>query len=160
MMRLHVTKVEAPGKFDNQALPVVHFGGASRSVDVGWDPNANSKIRGTVRLTPDGEVRWTTVSIFYGYDFFLFFSSNPICISHVSEFLTQTEAVKSAGVAKASKSAAHSPNVALSAPGSTKTTINMVRLGLPRFGKYVNLVVEMRILSVRIVSPMMIGCIE
>ncbi|KAF2680848.1 hypothetical protein K458DRAFT_88548 [Lentithecium fluviatile CBS 122367] len=66
MMRLYVTKVETPGPSDGQALPVVHFSGKSRSVDASWDPNANSKIRGSVRLTPDGEVRWTTISIFYG----------------------------------------------------------------------------------------------
>lgn len=46
MMHLKVTKVETPGKFDNPALPVVHFSGSSRSVDASWDPNANSRIRG------------------------------------------------------------------------------------------------------------------
>lgn len=67
LMRLTVTKVEPPGPDDNQRLPVVHFRGSTRSVDASWDPNANAKIRGTVRLTPEGEVHWTTVSIFYGY---------------------------------------------------------------------------------------------
>ncbi|KAF2472598.1 uncharacterized protein BDR25DRAFT_259061 [Lindgomyces ingoldianus] len=66
IMRFKVTKVEPPGRFDNQDLPVVHFTGTSRSVDASWDPNANSRIRGTVRLTPESEVRWTTISVFYG----------------------------------------------------------------------------------------------
>jgi hypothetical protein len=35
-------------------------------VDAPWDPNANSRIKGSVRLTPDGEVRWQTISVFYG----------------------------------------------------------------------------------------------
>ena len=65
-MRLQVTKLEGPGQFDNQSLPIAHFTGHSRSIDLSWDPNANSKIKGTVRLTPDGEVRWTTISVFYG----------------------------------------------------------------------------------------------
>ncbi|KAF2192875.1 hypothetical protein K469DRAFT_553012 [Zopfia rhizophila CBS 207.26] len=66
IMRFKVTKIEPAGQFDNQALPVAHFTGSSRSVDAPWDPNANSRIRGIVRLNPEGEVRWTTVSIFYG----------------------------------------------------------------------------------------------
>jgi hypothetical protein len=65
-MDLQVSEVSPAGEFDNQALPVVHFTGRSVSVDVSWDPNANSKIRGTVSLTPEGEVRWQTVSVFYG----------------------------------------------------------------------------------------------
>ncbi|KAF2117108.1 hypothetical protein BDV96DRAFT_571564 [Lophiotrema nucula] len=65
-MRLQVTSVESAGPFDNLDLPVTHFTGRSRSVDAAWDPNANSRIRGTVKLTPEGEVRWTTISIFYG----------------------------------------------------------------------------------------------
>ena len=28
-----------------------------------WDPNANSRIRGSVRLTKEGEVRWQSVSV-------------------------------------------------------------------------------------------------
>jgi hypothetical protein len=65
-MDLHVTSIVPASQFDNPALPVVHFAGRSRSVDVSWDPNANSKIRGSVRLTPEGEVRWQTISVFYG----------------------------------------------------------------------------------------------
>lgn len=66
IMKLKVTKIEAPGRFDNPSLPIVHFSGSSRSLDALWDPNANSRIKGRVRLTSEGEVRWTTVSIFYG----------------------------------------------------------------------------------------------
>jgi hypothetical protein len=65
-MDIQVTDVHPADQFDNQALPVVHFSGKSRSVDVSWDPNANSKIKGSVRLTPEGEVRWQTISVFYG----------------------------------------------------------------------------------------------
>ncbi|KAL6710299.1 hypothetical protein ACN47E_009245 [Coniothyrium glycines] len=66
VMDLKVTEVKAPSPFDNQTLPVVKFTGMSRSVDASWDPNANSKIRGSVRLTPEGEVRWRTISVFHG----------------------------------------------------------------------------------------------
>ncbi|PFH59517.1 hypothetical protein XA68_12220 [Ophiocordyceps unilateralis] len=71
VMRIHVTSVEPPGPEDGQSLPVVHFKGMSRSLDDSWDDNANSDIRalackGTVRLTRQGEVRWTTVSIVHG----------------------------------------------------------------------------------------------
>jgi hypothetical protein len=31
-----------------------------------WDPNANSRLRGIVRQTPSGDIRWTTLSIFHG----------------------------------------------------------------------------------------------
>lgn len=66
IMDIQVTEVVSGDQFDNQDLPVVHFNGKSRSVDAPWDPNANSKIRGSVSLTPDGEVRWQTISVFYG----------------------------------------------------------------------------------------------
>jgi len=78
-LKLHVTHIEPPGScedgeedgldwsnFKGQRLPVVHFRGTSRSLHVSWDPNANSHIRGTVRQTPEGEVRWTSFSIFHG----------------------------------------------------------------------------------------------
>ena len=63
---LRTTKVEPPGEDDGQGLPVVHFDGVSRSTNGPWDANANSKIRGTVRLTKDGHVRWTSFSIYDG----------------------------------------------------------------------------------------------
>ncbi len=86
-MKVKVTKIEPPGEEDGKALPVVHFKGLSSSLRPSWDPNANSRIRGkdlgtisgwlgdgreltlhlgTVRLTPKGEIRWTTVSIIHG----------------------------------------------------------------------------------------------
>jgi hypothetical protein len=46
LMRLQITKLEAPGPFDNQSMPVAHFTGKSRSIDLSWDPNASSMIRG------------------------------------------------------------------------------------------------------------------
>ncbi|KAF5000965.1 hypothetical protein FGRMN_1335 [Fusarium graminum] len=68
MMRIHVTSLEPPGPEDGQELPVVHFRGVSRSLDDSFDDNANSDIRGTARLTKEGEVRWTTFSIFHGIE--------------------------------------------------------------------------------------------
>lgn len=65
-MYLRINDVTAPGPSDNPALPVVHFKGKSRSIDVQSDPNGTSGIRGTVSLTPEGEVRWQTISIFEG----------------------------------------------------------------------------------------------
>ncbi|KAI0482535.1 hypothetical protein GGR56DRAFT_192501 [Xylariaceae sp. FL0804] len=65
-MKLTVTRVEPPGPGDGQGQPVVHFEGISRALDHGFDDNANSDIRGAVRLTPEGEVRWTTFSVFNG----------------------------------------------------------------------------------------------
>ncbi|KAL8786641.1 MAG: hypothetical protein Q9213_002670 [Squamulea squamosa] len=66
IVKLQVTKIEKPGENDGQGLPVVHFKGSSNSALPPVDYNANSKIRGTVRLTPEGEVRWTTFSVFHG----------------------------------------------------------------------------------------------
>lgn len=86
-MNLKATKFEQPGPEDGQTLPIVHFVGNSRSMHASWDPNSNSTIRGkyfeislnatsdtakcrsigTVRLTPEGEIRWTTFSIYHGY---------------------------------------------------------------------------------------------
>ncbi|KAI8624253.1 hypothetical protein F5Y19DRAFT_320085 [Xylariaceae sp. FL1651] len=74
LMRIFVTAVEPPGPEDGQDLPVVHFKGVSRSLDHSFDENADSDIRGitllrgSVRLTPEGEVRWTTFSIFGGVE--------------------------------------------------------------------------------------------
>jgi hypothetical protein len=65
-MKLMVTEVQPPGRFDNPTLPVASFTGVCRAMDHPWDLNANSKIKGTVRLTPEGEVRWTTISVFEG----------------------------------------------------------------------------------------------
>ncbi|KAI9670692.1 MAG: hypothetical protein M1831_005912 [Alyxoria varia] len=65
-MRIHVSKIEPPDACDGQALPVVHFQGVCESLHRGWDQNSNSDLTGTVRLTPEGEVRWTSLSIFDG----------------------------------------------------------------------------------------------
>ena len=46
LMKIQVTKVEAPGENDGQRLPVVHFQGKSSSMRPSWDPNANSKLKG------------------------------------------------------------------------------------------------------------------
>ncbi|KAF2802427.1 uncharacterized protein BDZ99DRAFT_373114, partial [Mytilinidion resinicola] len=61
-MIIKVSSIEPPtvkGK-----LPNVNFEGKSQAIDASWDANANSRIRGTVSMTPSGEVRWTTISIF------------------------------------------------------------------------------------------------
>ncbi|KAI1426835.1 hypothetical protein F5Y12DRAFT_793566 [Xylaria sp. FL1777] len=68
LMRIFVTAIEKPGPEDGQELPVVHFKGVSRSLDQSFDENADSDLRGTVRLTPEGEVCWTTFSIFGGVE--------------------------------------------------------------------------------------------
>lgn len=59
-------KVTAITPAEDSDYPVVEFNGTSRSVDAAWDPNANSKIKGSVRMTSEGEVRWQTISVFYG----------------------------------------------------------------------------------------------
>lgn len=46
LMKIRVTKVEAPGPDDGQELPVCHFEGVSRSLDDSYDENANSDLRG------------------------------------------------------------------------------------------------------------------
>lgn len=65
-MNLQVTDVTAPGPFEDPSMPIVHFRGKSKSVDAQWDPNANSGIRGTVRMTANGDIRWKTISVFHG----------------------------------------------------------------------------------------------
>ena len=45
-MRIQVTKIVPPGPDEGQALPVVHFKGASSSHRPSWDADANSEIRG------------------------------------------------------------------------------------------------------------------
>lgn len=91
-MRIHVTKIEQAGPQSEYSsdLPIVHFEGISRPLDDSWDDNASSDLRGmypttslplingaeakdfiskgTVGLTKEGEVRWTSVSIFHGHE--------------------------------------------------------------------------------------------
>ncbi|TVY73276.1 hypothetical protein LSUE1_G009103 [Lachnellula suecica] len=64
VMEIKVTKIR-PSENDS-GYPIVSFTGVSRSMHTSFDPNANSSIRGTVRMTPEGEVRWTTFSIYSG----------------------------------------------------------------------------------------------
>ncbi|KAK6339992.1 hypothetical protein TWF730_001768 [Orbilia blumenaviensis] len=75
---INVTKIEPPGPDDGQALPVVHFKGVSRLMHAFWDPNANSALTGTVRLTREGEIRWTSFSTFQGYA--CHFSAPYVCM--------------------------------------------------------------------------------
>jgi hypothetical protein len=78
-MKIQVTSIEEPGEDDGKDLPVVHFKGMSRSMHASWDPNANSKLLGSVRMTRNGDVRWTTLSIFHGL-------VAPISSFHVGHF--------------------------------------------------------------------------
>lgn len=66
LMRIRVSKVEPPGPGDHPDHPVTHFAGFSRALDGSWDDNADASIRGTARVTPEGEVRWTSYSVFHG----------------------------------------------------------------------------------------------
>ncbi|KAJ0115298.1 f-box domain-containing protein [Diaporthe amygdali] len=68
VVKIRVTKIEPPGPEDGQALPVVHYEGFSKSLDSSLDENANSGLTGSVRLTREGEVRWTSHSIFNGQE--------------------------------------------------------------------------------------------
>ncbi|KAI1461550.1 hypothetical protein F4805DRAFT_453436 [Annulohypoxylon moriforme] len=70
LMKIRATRIEPPGPDDGQELPVVHFEGISRSLDDSYDENANSDLtaKGSVRLTREGEVRWTTFSVFNGVE--------------------------------------------------------------------------------------------
>ncbi|OCT49761.1 F-box domain cyclin-like protein [Cladophialophora carrionii] len=68
-LQLQVTRVEDQDGLDEHGkplLPVVYFEGTSRSTFMAWDPNANSRIRGTVQATAAGAIRWTSFSIFHG----------------------------------------------------------------------------------------------
>ncbi|KAK3944895.1 hypothetical protein QBC46DRAFT_350253 [Diplogelasinospora grovesii] len=65
LMKIHVTKIEEDDKRGGGPV-TTHFKGFSRSLDGSWDENANSDLRGMCRMTPEGEVRWTTWSIFSG----------------------------------------------------------------------------------------------
>lgn len=67
-MELTVTDIQPPGEDDGQELPVVSFKGSSRLLEASSDPgtNTSSSIRGTVRLTKQGEIRWTSYSVYWG----------------------------------------------------------------------------------------------
>ncbi|CAK7228008.1 hypothetical protein SCUCBS95973_006737 [Sporothrix curviconia] len=81
IMHIHATKIEMPkesrdegplavndGPYDNTHpdFPIVHFEGESISMFHHFDANANSGLRGTVRTTREGHIRWTTFSTFNG----------------------------------------------------------------------------------------------
>ncbi|VUC25352.1 unnamed protein product [Clonostachys rosea] len=68
LMDLEVTRVEPPGPDDGQELPVVHFKGVSRSFDTDFMEDVHSTLTGSVRLTKEGEVRWSSVSAFDGQE--------------------------------------------------------------------------------------------
>ncbi|PSS02093.1 hypothetical protein BD289DRAFT_471181 [Coniella lustricola] len=65
VMKLHVTKITEPGPEDGQALPVVHFEGIARAID-DTTLAAHLEMKGSVRLTRQGEVHWTSVSSYHG----------------------------------------------------------------------------------------------
>jgi len=65
-MELKATHSESPGPNDGQEHPVVYFEGVSRSLHSAFDANANSNIRGNVRMTKEGEVRWQSISVYNG----------------------------------------------------------------------------------------------
>ncbi|KAF7562514.1 hypothetical protein G7046_g1626 [Stylonectria norvegica] len=68
IMTIRVTGIEAPGPDDGQDLPVVHFRGVSRAMEADLDDDLEITTRGSVRLTKEGEVRWTTFSIFHSQE--------------------------------------------------------------------------------------------
>ena len=95
-MELKVTRIEPAAAGDKFGLPTVHFEGTSRSMHTNYDPNGNSKIKGrlapcvcieseliltaigTVRMTDEGEVRWTTYSIYNGSVLYLCTCDYPL----------------------------------------------------------------------------------
>ncbi|KAL9043722.1 MAG: hypothetical protein Q9214_003100 [Letrouitia sp. 1 TL-2023] len=66
VMKVHVIRLSPPGDKDGKTLPVAHFEGTAKLVRPLGDGNDKSRLRGIVRLTPEGEVRWTSWSIFNG----------------------------------------------------------------------------------------------
>ncbi|KAJ2905486.1 F-box domain Skp2-like protein [Zalerion maritima] len=65
VMSLKVTKITKPGPDDGQDRPIVHYQGTTRWLENG-DASACPIVRGTVRTTKEGEIRWTSSSIFNG----------------------------------------------------------------------------------------------
>lgn len=62
-MRLRAVRIEKPGPKDGQDYPIVHFEGDSRALH-GSALDARSALKGTVRQTKEGEIRWASVSIY------------------------------------------------------------------------------------------------
>ena len=65
-LKLRVSRIEDAGPDEMPGTKVVHYSGTSRSLHTNWDPNGNSKIRGSVRTTKEGAIRWTSFSIYDG----------------------------------------------------------------------------------------------
>ena len=65
-LKIRVHSIDDAGPDDMPGTKVVNFTGTSRSMHTSWDPNANSRIRGMVRTTKEGVVRWTSFSIYHG----------------------------------------------------------------------------------------------
>ncbi|TLS28254.1 hypothetical protein PpBr36_01288 [Pyricularia pennisetigena] len=71
MMKIHVTKIEKlEGRDEDKGSDavVVHFSGFTELLHGFGSQNLSSTIKGNVRLTPDGEVRWSTISVFAGQE--------------------------------------------------------------------------------------------
>lgn len=68
IMKLTVKRIEPPGEDEHPDYPIVHFDGVSYALDNPWDANANSDLRGSCRMTKEGQVHWTTYSVFGGQD--------------------------------------------------------------------------------------------
>jgi hypothetical protein len=67
-MRLRVVGYGEHEEFDDESKPVIAFVGATLPIHAvwSWDVNAHATMRGTVRTTKEGEVRWTSYSVFHG----------------------------------------------------------------------------------------------
>jgi len=66
-MELTVTSIKQPGEEGHYGYgPCVYFEGISRPIPSPWDPNTNSRTRGMVQITAEGEVRWTMYSVYWG----------------------------------------------------------------------------------------------
>ncbi|KAK7218511.1 hypothetical protein V2G26_006514 [Clonostachys chloroleuca] len=68
LMDLEVTRIEPPGPNDDREFPVVHFKGVSRSFDTDFIEDVHSTLSGSVRMTEEGEVKWSSVSAFDGQE--------------------------------------------------------------------------------------------
>ena len=123
IMKLRITKIEAPGEDQGQQLPVVHFQGKSSSIRPSWDPNANSKIKGRNHFSSLLEKDMLTRIRYGELDaagrskmdnlFRLPRVRLPNALNLLNQRLPLTHhAAKSAGGAKASKSEASGPPAA------------------------------------------------
>jgi hypothetical protein len=61
-MKLRIDRLESPGEMDGKGLPVVHFKGTARSMHQAHDPNANSKLTGSLPL-PTLSLETTLISV-------------------------------------------------------------------------------------------------